>query len=401
MAVQAAVVDIHRSTLYDNDADEGGALYIGLTLSASGRASNIVESLFQANKARTAGGCLFGEGSIAFMKSSTVKDNVGLTEGGGIEADAAKLELHDMVISQNSAASGAGLYLHSGANVDLVEGILANNTAAAYGGGMRCEDSTISMSSGWVVADNSAVTNGGGLYIANCDASVQQGTISGNRATSTTSFVEGGGGVYASYRTTDTTRLTLSHLNMWANTAGRGGALYAVSESDNATCVTLPEVCAEDTSHHIEFSTAVNMAINNSATDAVSGAVFWIHRKPRGLPTAMDKQPHLANLVASNAVRMGLAVPFPDQVRSGEAMAEPVQLFLYDAYDKPVPAPSTSTFARLVSNSTELVLSGGTVASFEAAIGAVEEDITVPAASVNLTALTFTVQQTAAATKQT
>lgn len=193
---------------------------------------------------------------VSISGGSGTKGTDGLFYGGGIylkHADA-KLTLEtNSVITGNSAARGAGIYVESG-TLNLAGGEISSNTGATNGGGVYMSGGEFNLNSGTIKSHNATngggvyvsggtfnlnagnigvsgdgngntATNGGGLYIAGGVVTMGDGTISYNKASSS------GGGVYiASQKFSMTGGCIENNLAAGAETTNGGGGIYNESE---------------------------------------------------------------------------------------------------------------------------------------------------------------------------
>lgn len=193
---------------------------------------------------------------VSISGGSGTKGTDGIFYGGGIylkHADA-KLTLEtNSVITGNSAARGAGIYVESG-TLNLAGGEISSNTGATNGGGVYMSGGEFNLNSGTIKSHNATngggvyvsggtfnlnagnigvsgdgngntATNGGGLYIAGGVVTMGDGTISYNKASSS------GGGVYiASQKFSMTGGCIENNLAAGAETTNGGGGIYNESE---------------------------------------------------------------------------------------------------------------------------------------------------------------------------
>ena len=143
------------------------------------------------------------------LRRLTLRNNaggvVGSQEGGGLFVRGANVRLESVIVSNNSAGRGGGIYIDGsgvGARLILdVSSAVTDNTAQTNGGGIHC---TLGAELGLVpntsVMRNAAGDSGGGLFIDGCLAQIDTGgtgllgallSISANTATD-------GGGIAAS-----------------------------------------------------------------------------------------------------------------------------------------------------------------------------------------------------------
>jgi len=152
-------------------------------------------------------GCVITENSAAYgagvacwgasmvINGCTIAQNEFTEHGGGIWLDGqANAQVTNCVIRLNiwtgtgySSGRGGGIYSNAGGMTILRCSIAANT--ARDGGGLNLYDSAVVLS-GTSVVDNSAKSFGGGVYLSGGDVKITNCSIGGNNSTS------GGGGIY-------------------------------------------------------------------------------------------------------------------------------------------------------------------------------------------------------------
>jgi hypothetical protein len=171
------------------------------------------------------------------MDHSTISDNVGVANGGGLFSDTGSLTLDSDVISGNmSNQAGGGIYTNSG-SLTLDSDVITANTSDQAGGGLYMVGSKVSIENSSVVknkaaqgagidseaytalnlvastiSQNSASGNGGGMYLDGPSTYILNSTVSNNQAAS-------GGGIYNYYQT----YIASSTISMNTATSDGGG----------------------------------------------------------------------------------------------------------------------------------------------------------------------------------
>ena len=165
--------------------------------------------IIQECKAPKGGGMCVNAGTLTITGGSFTKNEATGTgtniQGGAIYSEGGSLTLKGCMIGGNTsdegntAKKGGGIYLK---NVTLtMEGVtVKNNKALTQGGGIYLADGELKIPNGTTIADNSATDNtagnhnseaGGGIYVEKGTLTLNGGIISGNSANANK-----GGGVY-------------------------------------------------------------------------------------------------------------------------------------------------------------------------------------------------------------
>lgn len=141
--------------------------------------------------------------------------------GGGVYCNNATTTISDFHISENSAASGGGVYITNGSNAILSNGNISNNVASQLGGGITTMFSGSQCRIDQVTISGNMATNGGGVYnnssgleIADCE--VKDNAGSGR-----------GGGIFS------LGSISVTHSGIHHNTAKHGGGLFIY---ENSSC---------------------------------------------------------------------------------------------------------------------------------------------------------------------
>jgi hypothetical protein len=190
-------VTVTNSAIVDNNADDGGGMY--LFADSSGNVSATVDDCEIArNQAVLSGGGITvraqGNGTVtATVRNSVVTDNTAADYGGGLRIVAAGGPTHvDLIgntISTNDATEGGGAYFYNGG---WLTATVSNNTfsgnTAEKGGAVYINGLSPSID-GSVFDDNSAQL-GGAVYNLDADPTIVDSVFTDNTAQL------GGGGIY-------------------------------------------------------------------------------------------------------------------------------------------------------------------------------------------------------------
>jgi predicted outer membrane repeat protein len=184
----------------------------------------VVRSLLEHNVAREGGGLWVsandqGQGSVLTVNGSTVRRNLVVFSGGGIEAT--MVNLTNSAVSGNhcgTTGQGGGIFAQT---ATLTNCTVSGNTSDRAGGGI---DATTARLTGSTVTGNHAGDAGGGLEVV--DATLTNSTVSGNTA------IEAGGGIHA---TTATLRGSTVSGNSVLGAGGGGGIRANTATLTNST----------------------------------------------------------------------------------------------------------------------------------------------------------------------
>ena len=189
----------------------GGAIYVG----GSNGSATITNSSFTGNSAYYGGGAIYSGGNYSVSVSdSSFTSNSSNGNGYGGALYGGFMLLRD-TLTGNAACQG-GAWYGSGTMTDST---VMNNSATSDGGGIYANGNLTLTTS--TVAGNTAAGNGGGISdnSSSYQVKVYQSTISGNRATGSSSL---GGGINNYANET----LTVVQSTVTLNQASQGGGLY-------------------------------------------------------------------------------------------------------------------------------------------------------------------------------
>ncbi|MFM7363564.1 MAG: CHAT domain-containing protein [Cuspidothrix sp.] len=166
-------LNINNTTFSHNSAPSGGGI------SNIGGVLNISNSTFSNNSATADGGAIYNSGGTVTVNNSTFSNNSATANGGAIynsqfspstnsliEFGARNtLTINNSTLSKNSSANGGGVYNSSGADLFLINTIVANNTSPTspdiFGGvstSRPAPSSTLTTSQNNLVSDGTGMT---------------------------------------------------------------------------------------------------------------------------------------------------------------------------------------------------------------------------------------------------
>jgi Putative Ig domain len=273
-------LSINNSTIRDNSAGNGGAIYIDggspttqVTLNNSIVSNNSATS---GNAAFFGGGGIYVEPNSALtLNSSTISGNNSPGNGGGIFVDGT-LNATNSQINGNSASTGGGIRLGNNGAVNLQNTNVFNNIASIEGGGILNLIGTLTINGGSISGNNGSAgggSGGGGLGGGGLDnqgsGNLTGVTISGN-------FGVNGGGII------NKGNLVLTGSSVHNNSATVGGgisnnsvlAVMSVTNttvSGNSTC-NVNDCRGGGISNAFGTMNLVNVTISNN-TGFVGGVV--------------------------------------------------------------------------------------------------------------------------------
>ena len=217
MLLRHSVLNVTKSFFENNTAKYGAVIYFGDTPNeaekgCSGEHNHLItDSTISGNKVSDSkngigGGMYVGTTSNLTLRNSKLLNNDGASQGGAIVAySAGTIELDGVSISENTAASGAGILALCTAvgntNIHLLNGTaIDKNTATGYGGGIYANALANTLS---VTVENSSVSGntaagGAGIFTYKSGSAVinvdlQSGAVMHNNNAVTNM----GGAIYA------------------------------------------------------------------------------------------------------------------------------------------------------------------------------------------------------------
>jgi hypothetical protein len=185
----AALIAGPGAVIRGNQAQAGGGVVVG----NSGSSFTLDGGEVRTNNSATDGGGILAiaEGAVKII-AGTLDGNTAAAQGGGLSVyTGATASVEGGDISGNKASDGGGLHITGVAA--MRGGRLRGNQAADNGGGAYITGNGSFTLSGGEILDNQAPTSGGGVAVYEGDFIMQDGSISGNAASSETGT---GGGVF-------------------------------------------------------------------------------------------------------------------------------------------------------------------------------------------------------------
>lgn len=210
-------------------------------------------AVLQNNNSYLEGGGIYLNSSSSYTNTLSLSDNAKITgcysrtNGGGVmiaasNANDAFFISKDVLIENNTAANGGGLYFRAyaegvGGALTIKDRVqIINNTAGSTGGGIcfsgyrngGSSPSVLTLDGSLLVSGNQA-THGAGVYFyaANGGDSLK---IAPNASVTNNTASQNGGGVYMAGQGASAD-LSIDNASITANTAGTGGGLYLLTNS--------------------------------------------------------------------------------------------------------------------------------------------------------------------------
>ena len=207
-------LDDQGSTFIGNTGGRGGGIY------ATDSVVRATDTLFRSNATTSSEG---GGGGIILLESEALLENVVLQDnlaynGGGIYMGGGTLVARDCELLENRTTglkNGGGICTY-GSSVSITDSNVRGNTAS-YGGGLYVHTTTLTVR-GSNLSDNSA-SFGGGIRAYESSLDLSETSLLNNSATDDYSK---GGGIYL----TSPTGTTIEACSFEANSAWQGGAIY-------------------------------------------------------------------------------------------------------------------------------------------------------------------------------
>ena len=228
--VRFVSAESNNATLQGFDISGGDTrgAYQGAGIHVNNAGPTLRDLVIHDNLAHLGAGVFLGDAVNAVLDDLLVRDNTSSVDasgdwgyGGGIYGFDCTATLTDVVLDGNEAPRGGGMML--GDCTVTVDGLQARNNEADRGGGLSLLGGTASLLNG-LIENNSATINGGGFWFSvDAQGSMQSVLVSGNTAPT------GAGG-----RITNSSP-TLEHVTFAANIAvNNGGGLYVDAIDDGA-----------------------------------------------------------------------------------------------------------------------------------------------------------------------
>ncbi|MDP8220255.1 MAG: T9SS type A sorting domain-containing protein [Candidatus Stygibacter frigidus] len=152
-----------------------------------------------------------GESSMSVLSGFTIKNGDSIQGGGIYCTNDSNPYLFKLIITENIADNGGGIYLDN-SSPNIEELIISENRAEGFGGGVLCGNSSSPIIERTIIDSNYASLGGGGISCGdNCDISLLNTTIIDND----TSDDGDGSGIYCRYTPT----IELINSIVWSNSS--------------------------------------------------------------------------------------------------------------------------------------------------------------------------------------
>ena len=159
---------------------------------------------------------------VVTIEGVTIQGGVSLSEGGGIRADAGvDLRLIDVIVTDNSAANGGGIYT-AGDALSLRDTRIVANTSARRDGGLAAVSGSVAIESS-LIEGNYAGTEGGGLHLR---TAVTEFSLVDSDVRLNTAVDSGGGAVLRSAEMV----AMIARSTVEENSGGHGAGIFWDSE---------------------------------------------------------------------------------------------------------------------------------------------------------------------------
>ena len=149
---------VYNCIVENNNAFDGGGFFVDV-----GGDLRIRDTVINNNSAENCGGGISLNRGILTLTNISITNNYALQLGGGIHYDDCgkyTSQLKDIVLNNNSARYGGGIYINS-ANVNVINSEFSNNSAVS--GGAIYNKNNLELQNS-LLKNNSASLNGGGIY---------------------------------------------------------------------------------------------------------------------------------------------------------------------------------------------------------------------------------------------
>lgn len=226
----SGIATLNNSIVTDNGAGAGGGIYSkgGLYLNGSTVTGN---STTATTGTSGGGGILINAGNLFVTQNSRISNNQSAMSGGGIGVlSGASVALYNSTISGNTVDDGSlifrgfggGVFVSNAMTLDVRDSVVSDNSAD-IGGGLYLDDSIVNTVTitGSSIVDNSALGRGGGISTYQT-AEISNSTLTGNTAGGATGPQGIGGGLFTG--TGGNTFLTNSTVS--GNRAATGAGIY-------------------------------------------------------------------------------------------------------------------------------------------------------------------------------
>ena len=253
---------------------EGGQSNSACGLFARSAVVNITNWTIKNCSAVDNGGCInVNTGTQFTIRNATLDGCTSDVHAGGISAQNAIVDIHDVVFLNNTANdNGGGMYLRDSSVVNMTA-VRFDRCSARNGGAMSVEENTTVVAADCFFEQSSAAENGGDVHVTKASA------VRLRRCRFNESQAESGGCVAI----TDDSQVDIRHAVMHQSSAANGGVLRSQKGShvrmDNVTMLT---AVASNSGGALHLAGDTNATITNSVFQSCSakengGSIHFIH----------------------------------------------------------------------------------------------------------------------------
>ncbi len=162
-------------------ADEGSGVY------SKYGSLELIDSTISHNFTKRNGAGLFAYYTKLTITDSIITNNTitdeSITKGGGIYVYGSEAIITGSTISENHCTkAGGGIYVDTGANLQIIRSVISNNFSGSHGGGLYSFEPYGLLLDGCYVVENISQAVGGGIYLMNSSPSIFHTTFYNNRA---------------------------------------------------------------------------------------------------------------------------------------------------------------------------------------------------------------------------
>lgn len=251
-------LNLNSGEVYSNKAPYGGGLYVNNWNVGSSTTGTI--KIYK-NTATTSGGAVYLQNTTYVMNSGTIggsdNGNTAANHAGGIYlANGSSFTFNGGEVSYNTAGGNGGGIGVFNSSMAFSNGSVMHNHADGFGGGLYCANAGTTVTFTGNIKDNTAMTGGGIAMDSGASFTMKGGVISGNKLIDTASGAPtttynannsgfGGGICLFNTAASGTTSLTVdvsegTAFGLYGNTATMGG--NDITSSGVRTSVKLPNV---------------------------------------------------------------------------------------------------------------------------------------------------------------
>ncbi|MBT4122696.1 MAG: hypothetical protein HOE35_02060, partial [Candidatus Ruthia sp.] len=210
------IVQLSNTTVSNNISlnNEGGGVYLN-------EVNATFENCIVSENTAANGAGINSISSTVTVNNSSISDNLTGGLGGAIAFWSTTTTLENVDITGNVAStSGGGLYFQN--TNPIITDVNISNNSAYSGGGIFCEDQSDGTMTNVTISDNVSSWEGGGMYLNISDPTLTNVTITGNTAT------VDGGGMYLNQSNPTMTNVTVS-----GNTCENNGGGFFMKNNSN------------------------------------------------------------------------------------------------------------------------------------------------------------------------